>query len=118
MTLAAPPPDAVLAEHMHAMGAQARAASRALGLMSAADRTRGLTAIAAALRAAAPDILKANAEDMAAAAAKGLSASMLDRLALDAARVEAIAAGVETVAAQRARHHARRRAPRRHRHHL
>ena len=99
MTLAAPPPDAVLAELMHAMGARARAASRALGLMSAADRTRGLTAIAAALRAAAPDILRANAEDMAAATAKGLSASMLDRLALDAARVEAIAAGVETVAA-------------------
>ena len=99
MTLAAPPPDAVLAELMHAMGARARAASRTLGPMSAADRTRGLTAIAAALRAASPDILRANAEDMAAATAKGLSASMLDRLALDAARVEAIAAGVETVAA-------------------
>jgi len=99
MTLAAPPPDAVLAEEMHAMGARARAASRALGLITAADRTRGLAAIAAAIRRAAPDILKANAEDMAAATAKGLSAAMLDRLALDAARVEAIAAGVETVAA-------------------
>jgi glutamate-5-semialdehyde dehydrogenase len=99
MTLAAPPPDAALAEHMHAMGTRARAASRALGLMTAADRTRGLTAIAAAIRAAAPDILKANAEDMTAAKAKGLSPSMLDRLALDAARIEAIAAGVEIVAA-------------------
>lgn len=99
MTLAAPPPDAALAEHMHAMGTRARAASRALGLMTAADRTRGLTAIAASIRAAAPDILKANAEDMIAAKAKGLSPSMLDRLALDAARIEAIAAGVEIVAA-------------------
>jgi len=99
MTLAAPPPDAALAEHMHAMGTRARAASRALGLMTAADRTRGLTAIAAAIRAAAPEILKANAEDMAAATAKGLAPSMLDRLALDAARVEGIAAGVETIAA-------------------
>lgn len=99
MTLAAPPPDAALAEHMHAMGTRARAASRALGLMTAADRTRGLTAIAAAIRADAPEILKANAEDMTAAKAKGLAPSMLDRLALDAGRIEAMAAGVEIVAA-------------------
>jgi glutamate-5-semialdehyde dehydrogenase len=84
---------------MHAMGDRARAASRALGLMTAADRTRGLTAIAAAIRAAATGILAANAEDMTAARAKGLAPSMLDRLALDAGRIEAIAAGVETVAA-------------------
>jgi len=99
MTLATPPPDAALAEHMHAMGTRARAASRALGLMTAADRTRGLTAIAAAIRAAAPEILKANSEDMTAAKAKGLSPAMLDRLALDDARIEAIAGGVEIVAA-------------------
>jgi len=99
MTLATTPPDAALAEQMHAMGDRARAASRALGLMTAADRTRGLTAIAAAIRAAAKGILAANAEDMTAARAKGLAPSMLDRLALDAGRIEAIAAGVETVAA-------------------
>lgn len=99
MTLATTPPDAALAEQMHAMGERARAASRALGLMTAGDRTRGLTAIAAAVRAAAPGILAANAEDMTAARAKGLAPSMLDRLALDAGRIEAIAAGVETVAA-------------------
>jgi glutamate-5-semialdehyde dehydrogenase len=99
MTLAAPPPDAALAEQMHTMGTRARAASHALGPMTAADRTRGLTAIAAAIRAAAPEILKANAEDMTAAKAKGLAPSMLDRLALDAGRIEAMAAGVEIVAA-------------------
>ncbi|MBK8198130.1 MAG: glutamate-5-semialdehyde dehydrogenase [Acidobacteria bacterium] len=99
MTLAATPPDAGLAEQMHDMGARARAASRALGLRPAADRTRGLIAIAAAIRAAAADILAANAEDMDAARAKGLAPSMLDRLALDAGRIEGIAAGVETVAA-------------------
>ncbi|MFN3912796.1 glutamate-5-semialdehyde dehydrogenase [Hyphomonas sp.] len=99
MTLATQPPDAALAESMHDMGARARAASRTLGLMSAADRTRGLTAIAAAVRAAAPEILAANAGDMAAATAKGLAPSMLDRLALDAGRIEAIAAGVEVIAA-------------------
>jgi len=99
MTLATQPPDAALAEEMHAMGERARAACRALGLLAAADRTRGLVAAAAAIRAAAPAILAANAEDMAAAAAKGLAPSMLDRLALDGSRVEAIAAGVEAIAA-------------------
>ncbi len=99
MTLASTPPDAALAEEMHAMGERARAASHTLGLMTAADRTRGLLAIAAAIRSASADILAANNADMAAARAKGLVPSMLDRLALDAGRIEAIAAGVETVAA-------------------
>lgn len=99
MTLATQPPDAALAESMHEIGTRARAASRTLGLLSAADRTRGLIAIAAALRAAAPEILAANTGDMAAATAKGLAPSMLDRLALDAGRIEAIAAGVEVIAA-------------------
>ncbi len=99
MTIQAPPPDARLAETMQAMGLKARAAFRALADTSAADRTRGLIAIAAAIRAAVPEILAANTEDMAAAQAKGLDAAMLDRLSLDPKRVEAIAAGVETVAA-------------------
>lgn len=99
MTIQTSPPDAKLAETMQAMGAKARAAFRRLGETSAEDRTRGLLAIAAAIRASEAEILAANAEDMAAARAKGLDAAMLDRLALDARRVEAIAAGVETVAA-------------------
>jgi len=98
MTLATTPPDAALAELMHDMGARARAAARALALLSPADRTRGLNAVAAAIRAAATDILDANAKDMAAAQTKGLSAAMIDRLALNPARVEAMAAGVEAVA--------------------
>ena len=99
MTLATTPPDASLAEAMHAMGENARTASRALGLMTAADRTRGLVAIAAEIRARAGEILAANAEDVTSARAKGLAASMLDRLALDAARLEGIAAGVVAIAA-------------------
>jgi glutamate-5-semialdehyde dehydrogenase len=99
MTLASTPPDAALAEEMHAMGERARAASRALGLMTAEDRTRGLKAIAAQIRANAAGILAANAEDMAAARAKGLAPAMLDRLALDASRLEGVAAGVDAIAA-------------------
>lgn len=98
MTLQTPPPSAALAETMLDMGRRARAASRELGLLTAQDRTRALKAIAAAIRAAGPEILRANEEDMAAARAKGLAPSMLDRLALDEKRLEGIAAGVETVA--------------------
>ncbi|MCA8901148.1 MAG: glutamate-5-semialdehyde dehydrogenase, partial [Hyphomonas sp.] len=99
MTVHTPPPSADLAETLLAMGRRARAASRAMAKLSAEDRTRGLTAIAAAIRAAAPDILAANEADMADGRAKGLDAAMLDRLALDAGRVDGIAKGVEAVAA-------------------
>lgn len=53
---------------------------------------------AAALRAGAPDILLANATDMEAGASAGLSAAMLDRLRLDAERIEGVATVVERVA--------------------
>jgi glutamate-5-semialdehyde dehydrogenase len=55
--------------------------------------------MAARIRAAAPQILAANAEDMTAANAKGISGAMLDRLELTPARIEAMAKGVEDVAA-------------------
>jgi glutamate-5-semialdehyde dehydrogenase len=71
MTIQTPAPNAELAETMLQLGRNARAASRALGKLTADDRTRGLKAIAAAIRAAAPDILAANAEDMEAAREKG-----------------------------------------------
>ncbi|MEH6411941.1 MAG: hypothetical protein V7741_15545 [Hyphomonas sp.] len=92
-----PAPD--LTEIMRDMGARARAASRALGRLDAADPTRGLKGIAAAIRAAAPAILAANLKDMDAARKKGLDAAMLDRLALDEGRVDGIVAGVEAIAA-------------------
>ncbi len=99
MTRVIDPPLADLTGTLMEMGRRARAASRRLGQLTPGDRTRGLIAIAAAIRAASPDILAANAKDMAAACGKGLAASMLDRLALDEQRVEAIAKGVESVAA-------------------
>jgi glutamate-5-semialdehyde dehydrogenase len=54
--------------------------------------------MAAAIRSATPELLAANALDLAAGAEKGLSAAMLDRLRLDTARIEAMAAGIEQVA--------------------
>ena len=58
MTVQTSPPSAALAETMLDMGRRARAASKELGLLTAQDRTRGLNAIAAAIRAAAPEILR------------------------------------------------------------
>ncbi len=80
-----------------ALGRRARMAANALAKLDAAARTRALEAIAAAVRAAAPDILKANQADMARAA--DLSGAMRDRLLLNEARVAAMADGVAAIAA-------------------
>jgi glutamate-5-semialdehyde dehydrogenase len=85
---------------MLAMGARARAAAKAVRETSAATRSAALRAMARQIRAAAPAILAANDTDMARSAAEGLSASMLDRLKLDPARLEAMAAAVEDVVGQ------------------
>ncbi len=83
-------------ETMLELGKNARAAARVLGLTHAEDKARALHAAAAALRAHKAEILAANARDM--DAATHLSPAMRDRLALTDARVEAMAAGVDTVA--------------------
>ena len=88
-----------IAAEMAALGSEARAAARALAASSAEDRRQALEAAAAAIRSGEAAILEANARDMAAAEASGLSGALLDRLALDPGRVEAMAAGVEQVAA-------------------
>jgi len=80
------------------MGRQARAAAYQLAKLSAADKNAILRAMAASIRAHAPELLEANDLDLAAGAAKGLSAAMLDRLRLDATRIEAMAAGIDQVA--------------------
>ena len=85
---------------MLAMGARARAAAKAVREASAATRSAALSAIAHHIRTAAPAILAANETDMTRSAAEGLSPSMLDRLKLDSARLEAMAAAVEDVASQ------------------
>ena len=91
--------DQDIAAEMAALGAEARAAARVLAASSAEARRRALKAAAAAIRNDEAAILEANARDMAAAEASGLSGALLDRLALDPGRVEGMAAGVEQVAA-------------------
>jgi glutamate-5-semialdehyde dehydrogenase len=84
---------------MSAMGRNARLGAEALRLASADMRTAAIAGMARALRARAAEILAANAEDQAAGRAANLTAAMQDRLTLDPARVEAIAKGLDEVAA-------------------
>ncbi|RVU04995.1 glutamate-5-semialdehyde dehydrogenase [Novosphingobium umbonatum] len=76
----------------------ARAAQIELARLSSEQKAQGLIAAAAALRSAEPAILAANAQDVAAGEARGLSGAMLDRLRLDAGRLAGIADAVEAVA--------------------
>lgn len=85
---------------MLALGQRARQAAKAVREASAETRSAALAAMARHIRAAAPTILAANGEDMARSQAEGLSPAMLDRLKLDPARLEAMAAAVEDVAGQ------------------
>jgi glutamate-5-semialdehyde dehydrogenase len=88
-----------LASLMQGLGRGAVAAAETLALAGTATKNRALAAAAGALRARGTELLAANARDMDAARAKGLSGAMLDRLALDANRIEAMARGVEEIAA-------------------
>jgi glutamate-5-semialdehyde dehydrogenase len=78
--------------------ARARVAARALAGIDDATRSRALRAGAERLRAAVAEIGRANAEDVSAAAASGMSAALVDRLTLTPPRIEAMAAGLDTVA--------------------
>ena len=82
---------------MSEVGRRARAAARALALAPEEQKNRALGAMATAVRDQTSLILAANAEDVAEARAAGVTGAFLDRLALDPARVEAIAAGIGAV---------------------
>jgi glutamate-5-semialdehyde dehydrogenase len=77
----------------------ARDASRALAALPTGTKDAALHAIADALEARTAEILEANARDMQDGRASGLDAALLDRLALDAGRVAAMADGVRAIAA-------------------
>ncbi|MHB8886123.1 MAG: glutamate-5-semialdehyde dehydrogenase [Methylovirgula sp.] len=84
---------------MAALGRAARQTAHALSLASTETKNNALFAAAQKIRARAGDILAANARDVAEATAKGTTPAFLDRLALDAKRVEAMAKGLEDIAA-------------------
>ena len=90
-----------IASVMREIGLRARVASRVLALAPAEQKNRALAGMVAAVREQASAILSANAEDVVEAKAAGVTGAFLDRLSLDATRVEAIAAGIEAVGTQK-----------------
>ena len=98
MTVPATPspeaPDSLVARLAQA----GRAAQLQLARLASDQRAAGLRAAAHALRQQEAQILSANAQDMAAGEARGLSGAMLDRLRLDAGRLAGIADAVAAVA--------------------
>ena len=86
-------------ELMEGLGKAATAAADILALTPAAQKNAALQAAAAAVRARLAGILDANARDLAAARAARLRAPRVERLRLDAQRIEAIAASIDAVAA-------------------
>jgi glutamate-5-semialdehyde dehydrogenase len=90
-------PEATLAAVMGQIGRAARQAARALALAPAAQKNRALAAMAKAIRGSRAAILDANADDRAEAKSAGATAAFLDRLSLDAERVDAMAAGLDVI---------------------
>ncbi len=81
------------------MGAKAKKVSRLMGKLGQEEKNRGLLAAADALSASQRQILEANEADVREAEARGMKPGMVDRLRLTAARVEAMADGLKSVAA-------------------
>ena len=84
---------------MRRLGEAALAARSVLAAAPRSQKDAALLAAAAALRSHQAELLAANALDMAQAEDKDLSAAMLDRLRLDPSRLEAMARGLEDIAA-------------------
>jgi glutamate-5-semialdehyde dehydrogenase len=82
-----------------AMGRAAREAAHRLALASTAAKNQALAHMAAAIRRDAQLIARENAADLEAATAKDLKSSFIDRLTLTRERIEAMAEGIDTIAA-------------------
>lgn len=85
--------------YMEGLGQAARAASRLTAAASTAAKNAALLEMARQIRAQQDTLLAANAKDLAEAKASGLDAAMIDRLTLAAKSIEAMAQGLEQVAA-------------------
>ncbi|MGM4990782.1 glutamate-5-semialdehyde dehydrogenase [Tardiphaga sp. 841_E9_N1_2] len=82
---------------MNDLARSARAAARALAVAPTEQKNRALAAMERAIRAGAPAILAANAEDVAEVRANGATSAFIDRLTLTEARVHAMADGIRVI---------------------
>ena len=88
-----------VAVDLNAIGVRAREAVRALAKLPTSVKDRALINIADGLRSRREDILVANERDLAAGQQDGLGETSIDRLLLDADRLEGLANDVRNVAA-------------------
>ncbi|PID46616.1 MAG: glutamate-5-semialdehyde dehydrogenase [Proteobacteria bacterium] len=88
-----------IAEYMQHVGQNARRASTVLAATEAATKNKALRVIADVLEEKRDFLMAENAKDLAAGAAKGLDAALLDRLELTDERVAAMAEGLRQIAA-------------------
>lgn len=86
------------AEIIHGLAVRARAAAFKMGAFPTQRKNDALLAVADALEAMKPQIDAANAEDVAAAKANGISPAMIDRLTLTEARFKSMVDGIRHVA--------------------
>lgn len=84
--------------HMHQLGRQARAASRAMARANTATRNRALELIAAAIERDADSLRAANQKDLEMAQAAGLAPALMDRLALSDGAIATMVAGLRQIA--------------------
>ncbi|WP_374486318.1 glutamate-5-semialdehyde dehydrogenase [Zoogloea sp.] len=85
--------------YMQTVGRQARAASRGVAAASTDAKNKALLAMAAEIRARKAELAAANRQDLEEARANGLEPAMIDRLTLSDKGIEAMAVGLEQVAA-------------------
>jgi len=78
---------------------EAKASSRVLSTLSGKEKNRILLEMARALRANTPELLAANAKDMADGKRNNLTSALMDRLFLDEGRVDSMAVAIEEIAA-------------------
>jgi glutamate-5-semialdehyde dehydrogenase len=86
--------------YVESLGKAARRASRQLVSLDGATKTAALKRIAASIRASGQTLLAANAKDIDAAQTGGLAPALIERLKLNDKRINAMADGVEQIAAQ------------------
>lgn len=85
--------------YMQALGQAARSAASELRRADTGLKNRALFAMAERLKAAREGILEANEEDLQRGRQSGLESALLDRLALNDARIDAMIEGLQQVAA-------------------
>ncbi|MCG6971405.1 MAG: glutamate-5-semialdehyde dehydrogenase [Gammaproteobacteria bacterium] len=86
-------------QYMTEVGQRARVASRVLAKTSTGPKNTALLAMAEIMEQSQPQLLQANAKDLAAGREQGLDEALLDRLALNEARIAGMAEGLRQIAA-------------------